>query len=117
MSGTDRLDKVVQLLNLNTLLAGAAQEALDDHDWDTGGACDAIAMAFGGVLAEHGFDFRDGGHDGDDHAWLVVEIPDGPGYMLDLPSSHYETGGGYAWQPLPDIDIMPDDILIEPMNW
>lgn len=115
MDHKEHLDRVVALINLAPALAEAAQDALDDHDWDEGGACDDIARAMGDVLAEHGYEFRDGGWDGDDHAWLVVEL-EYSDYMVDINHAVYETGGGYSWEPISDAEIMPQDVLIAPTN-
>lgn len=112
---TEQVRMVVRLLNLAPALAAEANNALADHDWSGGGgACDAVTDAMAVVLAEHGFNFREGGWDGDDHAWLIVELPV-TDYIVDIPADVYEEGGGYSWRPIPDVEIGADDVCIVPI--
>lgn len=111
------LDDLVRLLNLSGALAAAADQALDEHDWQEGGACDDIARAMGDVLADNGYEFREGGWEGDDHAYLVVELDNGDEWAVDIPASIYETGGGYSWEPIPDVEILPDHISWAKISW
>ena len=52
---------------------------------------------------------EEGGHDGDDHAWLVVTV-NNERFGVDIPADLYETGGGYNWKKLPDVKFCPEDV-------
>lgn len=102
---------------LRAPLAAAAQRAVDEHDWESGGACDAVQSALWGVLAEHGIDATEGGHDGDDHAWLVVyDARTREVCGLDVPASVYEEGGGYSWTRIDGAEVEPSDVVVWPVD-
>lgn len=109
----------VMLETLRPQLAAAAQAIYDawqpDEENSEGGICDEIADAMAGVIADN-IDCRidDGGHEGDDHAFLIVTLAKYR-YWVDIPAYVYETGGGYKWQKIPDVLITPQDIVIEPI--
>jgi hypothetical protein len=111
------------LLALRPQLAVAAQEVLDewvqdengeDVELGTGGACDVVARAMGAVLASSlpNADVEDGGQDGDDHAFLLVNLDVGV-FVVDIPPSVYERGAGYSWRKIPGVVVTPDDVVIE----
>lgn len=113
--------------------ARAAQNVLDEWQQDdegvdevfgAGGACDAIANAFRDVLDFEYIDadghrrhpsVTDGGHPGDDHAWLIA-YDDHEAVAVDLPANVYETGGGYRWRKRPGVRVHPSDLVIEPIK-
>jgi len=87
-------------------------EGLDDI-YGGGGPCDEIAEALSGIInSSLDAHVDDGGHDGDDHAFLIVSRA-GERYWVDIPPNIYEQGGGYSWQKIPDVQITPEDIVIE----
>ena len=113
--------------------AAAAQRVLDGWEQDeegvcdvlgTGGPCDMVADELQGELD---FEYTDaggvtqspgsmpGGHDGDDHAWLIV-YDDHEAVVLDLPPDVYETGGGYQWKKRRGVQIRPSDFVIESIS-
>lgn len=103
---------------LRTQLAVVAQEVYEDWDWEAGGACDAISMAQGDLLAEHGIDTMDGGWPGDNHAWLIAyDKVRKEAVAVDVPADVYETGGGFCWRPIPGTRIGPRDIYIAAIEW
>ncbi len=97
----------------------AAQEiynAWDEEDFITGGGsgiCDEISEAIGGVISLNieNAEVREGGHDGDDHAWLIASRGN-ESYGIDIPYSIYEQGGGYNWTKIPGVIFSLDHIEI-----
>lgn len=107
---------------LRPTLALAAQSVLDewqlgedgmDPVLGAGGACDEIADAMRDVVYDKLGDVEilEGGHDGDDHAWLIV-VDDREAVGLDIPPSVYETGGGYSWKKIEGAEVSPLDVLL-----
>ena len=112
-----------RLRALRPALARAAQKVVDewaqddegvDEEFGTGGACDAVARAMDDVIGQKIPEARlvDGGHEGDDHAFLVV-LTDDEAYVVDVPASVYETGGGYRWRKRVGARVMADDVVVE----
>ena len=84
-----------------------------DEEFGSGGICDQLARELGNVVSMHTpFDIRDGGQDGDDHAYIIVKTPEGY-YNVDINPGVYERGGGYSWQKVPDVVFVPNDIDID----
>jgi GNAT superfamily N-acetyltransferase len=106
-----------RLQTLRPQLAAAANEAIHEFEWEHGGgACDDVSSALGDVLAEAGLGTLEGGHDGDDHAWLIAydeETREACG--VDVPASVYETGGGYSWQRLEGTSVTPGNVALWPI--
>jgi hypothetical protein len=118
---------IKDLLEARTEMVERAQEVLDDWEQDEdgidevyggGGPCDDIARALGDVAAEWGFDVALGGAEGDDHAFIYA-YTEQKAWIVDIPPSVYETGGGYRWRKIEDVELEEDDILIEeiPLDW
>ena len=111
------------LQRLRPSLVAVAQRELDawtpdeegeDAELGQGGPCDRIAQAMAGVLAQAGIDTTEGGHPGDDHAWLIAYTrTEAAG--VDIPSSRYERGGGYAWTKIPGVVLQPQDVVTWPL--
>ena len=104
-------------------MVAAAQEVLDgweqdeegfDEDFGTGGACDRIADALSNVIAGRLPDvaLTEGGHDGDDHAY-VIAYTDTEACSVDIPPYAYETGGGYNWRKRAGVVLEPSDVVVE----
>lgn len=115
-----------RLQALRPELARVAQAELDawqpdqdgiDEVFGGGGACEAIAQAMSSVLGRQidGIEIVDGGHEGDDHAYLIV-YDDREAYEIDIPPSVYETGGGYSWTKIAGVQIQPGDIVINKID-
>lgn len=114
-----------RLESLRADLAAAAQRVIDEwqpdeYGWDegfgAGGACDEVAKAMSEVVAGlEGVEIQDGGHEGDDHAYLVVYDAD-EAFAVDIPPDIYETGGGYSWKKVEGARISPGDILITELD-
>lgn len=115
------------LKKLRPNLAEAAQTVIDgwvqdDEGYDdifgSGGACDAVAQAMTSVIVERlGEDVSvtDGGHDGDDHAYIIVYDAT-EAFAVDVPPEVYETGGGYQWRKIKDAKVSANDITIQPVD-
>ena len=85
---------------------------LEDPEFEHG-ICDEIAQEISGVIAAHIADVevRDGGQDGDDHAW-VIAFNDAEAYGVDIPPGVYESGGGYSWTLHENVKFQPTDVQI-----
>jgi len=113
------------LERLRPELARAAQAVVDgweqdedgvDEDYGAGGVCDSVSEAMASVISSlEGVEIVDGGHDGDDHAYLIV-YDASDAYLVDVPPGVYETGGGYSWKKIEGAEVSPDDVVIEPVR-
>lgn len=112
------------LEGVRSQLAAAAQHVYDawqpndeegDDEYGFGGICDAVARAMSEVLSALPVSLIDGGQDGDDHAWIIA-YTESEAMGIDIPSSVYETGGGYSWTKIPDVTIQPDDVVFFPIK-
>lgn len=107
------------LQSLRPDLARAAQGVIDswhpgdDDDLGGGGICDEVARVMEGVIYNSipGVTVVDGGHDGDDHAWLMV-YDDLEAFGVNIPPGVYEVGGGYSWEKIPDASVRDEDVDI-----
>lgn len=109
-----------QLMQLRPQLAAAAQKIYDswepgtdqfDMQFGGGGICDAVAEEMSSVLMAHDIETTDGGHEGDDHAYLIA-YDDTSSYAVDIPHYHYEIGGGMCWTKIPDVRFGPEHVEI-----
>ena len=115
-----------QLLALRPQLAAAAQRVLDawqpdedgvDEVFGSGGACDEICREMMDVVVNNvpGVEVVEGGQDGDDHAYFIA-YDDENAFIVDIPPGVYETGAGYSWRKLPDVQVDAEDVVIESMD-
>lgn len=99
-------------------LIGAAQAVLDDWVQDedgldpelgAGGACQDVASAMAGALAEvvEVYTELDGGH-----VFLVANLVDGV-FRIDVPTGVYETGAGYVWRKRDGVRLLPENLILE----
>lgn len=109
-----------QLMMLRPEIAKAAQAVYDQWETDDeeldpvvggGGICDEIAQAIGEVLLLHDIDYTDGGHDGDDHAYLIA-YDNESAYVVDIAPQNYESGGGMVWTKIPNITFTPEMVEV-----
>lgn len=105
-----------QLLSLRPTIAKAAQAIYDEweqHDeCDMGGICDEIAREIQTIIVQHAHcEVTDGGHDGDDHAW-VIAYNQNSAFGIDIPPEIYETGGGYCWKKIPNVKFDANDVHV-----
>ncbi len=111
------------LAPLRETLAQAAQSVVDEWEQDeegideelgAGGVCDQVADAMSEVISSAlpDAEVESGGHDGDDHAFLVVTLHLEQ-VIVDVPPGVYEVGGGYRWWKIKGAVITPADVVIE----
>jgi hypothetical protein len=86
---------LTRLTALRQKIATAAQKNYDEWEQDeddTQGICDEILLAMRYVVSDlPGVEMVDGGHEGDDHAYLIV-YDDKDAYAVDIPARVYERG-------------------------
>ena len=106
-----------ELNELRSDMVNIAQKIYDDWDDDNefsvGGICDSIADEISGLIDSKlsNIEIFEGGHDGDDHAWIIVER-DNIQYGVNIPSDVYEVGGGYNWRKRKNVVFDIDDVEI-----
>lgn len=47
---------------------------------------------------------------------LVFNKDNTEGYVVDIVPFTYETGGGYQWNKIPDVEINPSDVSVYPID-
>lgn len=114
--------RAASLKTLRPQIAAAAQRVYNDWAQDEegfdeelgeGGICHLIADEVAGLLSQEGFDAATvSAQVGDQHVWVVVKTDSGV-YLVDIPPSVYETGGGYRWRKRPGVEFAVDDVVIE----
>jgi hypothetical protein len=110
------LDK---LSDLRPDIAEMAQSIYDN--WDQEGneygnngnnrICDTVSTGIGDILAENDIDMTESGHEGDDHS-CIVAYDDQSAYIVGVPYYLYESGAGYSWTKLDNVQLTPDDVEI-----
>lgn len=131
---SQKLSLLHELIRLKPQIIKKVQEIYDlweqddegiDVEYGCGGICDKISQTVSDIMAWSIDDVEvfPGGQEGDDHAWVIVKKND-EAYAVDIPPGYYETGGGYCWRKIPNveftenmIDIFPLDAKeVEPLN-
>ena len=89
-------------------------EGEDDPEVGSGGICDEIANAIGGVIASHIEDVEldEAYAEGDDHSAVLASFGS-ERYVVDISYWIYESGGGYSWKKREGVKFKPSDIIIE----
>jgi hypothetical protein len=104
-----------ELNELRSDMVNIAQKIYDDWEEDEfeGGICDLIADEISSLIDSKlsNIEIFEGGHDGDDHAWIIIER-DNTQYGVNIPSDVYEVGGGYNWRKRKNVIFDIDDIEI-----
>lgn len=113
-----------ELFALREQIAAAAQEIYNiweqddegsDEEYGSGGICDDVQRAMGDAIVSNiECELEDGGWEGDDHANLIVSRGEEK-YIVDIPATVYEIGGGMNWRKLPDVTITADDVIVAPI--
>lgn len=113
------------LLNLKNELANAAQKIYNEWEQDEdgycdmlgeGGICQDIADAMANVLSNNGIECATvSQHTGEQHVYVVAKIDDGV-YNVDIPPHLYETGGGYCWKKIPNIEFDESYVVIDKLS-
>lgn len=108
-----------QLETLRPQIATAAQNIYDqwqgenDEEIGAGGICDEIANEVSNIITSEIDDIKldDWGHEGDEHAAIIARRGE-EAYLIDIPYSLYETGGGYSWKKIEGVKLEPSDVQI-----
>lgn len=115
------LKSVKEIEKLRPKLAKAAQEVYDSWELDEdgfdcevgqGGVCHIIADALADVLVDNDIEVTTVSSDHEVHVWVAALVEEGI-YLIDIPYGLYETGGGYSWQKIPDVEFEARDIVID----
>lgn len=111
-------------------LAQQVYDAWDEDDVDTyahGGICHIIAEEFATFFNEQGFLSFTESSNFEQHVFTVVVVKKEPEqmyedeplvnmdefYVVDISPYRYESGGGFSWCKLPDVEFDEHDISIE----
>lgn len=112
-----KIPKLSDLIKLKPEIVKSAQSVYDDWEQDDdneGGICDQIADVMAGVLSDQGYETDEGGHDGDDHAYVVIRTSDTHGFVIDIPWQLYEKKRGmYNYRKIPNVKLSAADVVIE----
>lgn len=108
------------LVALKPAIAKVAQsvyDSWDEEDIDTyggGGICHLIADKIVELLNSNNIDAVSFSCSvGENHVMVACEVED-KAYIVDIPPYVYETGGGYNWNKIDDVNFSVSDITIEP---
>ena len=105
--------KVAEALRPN--MAHAAQvvyDKWDEEDIDTyagGGICHYIADAICDVLYHKNIECSPVSSCHEQHVYVIARFLEGV-YSIDIHHSNYETGGGFSWKKIHDVEFSPRDI-------
>ena len=109
------LQSVNSAKQLAPMLAKVAQEEYDkwdEEDIDTyanGGICHYIADRMSDVLHNHHIECAAISSSHEQHVYVAAQFQEGV-YIIDLPYHTYETGGGFNWKKIPDVEFDERDI-------
>ena len=102
-----------------------AQEQYDawkqDHNGQndelgSGGICHLIADDLINVLYRHKIEnVQSVCSNYEQHVYVVGQFKEGI-YEIDIPYDVYETGGGYTWKKIPDVQFSRNDIVISRLS-
>ena len=81
-----------------------------------GGICQDIADAIADVISDTGIECTTVSQQtGEQHVYVVAKMEDGV-YNIDISPYTYETGGGYSWKKIPDVEFDERDIIINRLD-
>lgn len=113
------------LSSLKPLLAQAGQKVYDEWEQDenghceilgSGGICQDIAEAMCDILYQHGIECSTVSQQiGEQHVYVLAKTEDGV-YNVDIPPYLYETGGGYCWKKIPDVEFNERYVVINRLS-
>lgn len=116
-------DLYLHIYDLLPLIVESAQHTVDGWEQDDegfseefgyGGICDRVADSIGNILTENNIYFVYGGHDGDDHAYVIAyDQEDRTAFLIDIDPYAYEEGHGYVWKKRDGVELKIDDVIIE----
>jgi len=81
-----------------------------------GGICQDIANAMANVLMDNGIECSTvSQQSGEQHVYVVAKTEDGV-YNVDISPYLYETGGGYCWKKIPDVEFDKTYVVIDRLS-
>jgi len=112
---------------IKTLLPKLAEKAQEEYDaWDEenideyagGGICHIIADELCDILNRNDIDCSTYSLNFKQHVIsLAYDTQTKTVISIDLPEYVYETGGGFSWRKIQDVEIEPNDFIISELNW
>jgi hypothetical protein len=90
------------------------EDGMDD-ELGGGGICHLIAEDLASVLHRHGMEIYTVSASHEVHVYCVGAFQEGV-YEIDIPHRRYETGGGYTWRKIPDVEFDEHDIAISRLD-
>ena len=101
--------------NIKAILNAAQNvyDKWDESEVDTyagGGICHIIADAICDVMSSIGVDATPVSCSYEQHVYVAAKFAEGV-YTIDIPYHIYETGGGFSWKKLPDVEFDQRDIV------
>lgn len=86
-----------------------------DEEVGYGGICHLLADLITEVLYEAGIPATTVSSSHEVHVYTVAQAQDGV-FEVDIPYCTYETGGGYTWTKIPDVEFVLDDVIINRLS-
>lgn len=116
-----------QLKAMDRRIADIGQSVYDEWDEENtevfagGGICHLIAEEVYTMLYKDGFECSVMSSSHEQHVFVVAQVKEGI-YMVDIPWSVYERGGGFTWYKLKNITFHPNDVVFycvdkDPEKW
>jgi len=112
---------------IKILLPKLAEKAQEEYDaWDEenideyagGGICHIIADELCDILNRNDIDCSTYSLNFKQHVIsLAYDTQTKTVISIDLPEYVYETGGGFSWRKIQDVEIEPNDFIISELNW
>ena len=122
--GLDSVDLGDKLKLLKPKIAEIAQEVYDywdEEDVDTyagGGICHLVADKVSIYLDSLGISAMPFSLDWKQHVVTIAfDEESQSAYMVDIPENVYETGGGFSWKKIQDVEITDYDVEIQAVNY
>ena len=120
-----RLNSIKEIDTIKNELAAAAQKEYDDWVQDeeghneelgSGGICHLIADRLIDVLYNHGINrCQTVSSCHEQHVYVVGQFREGI-YLIDVPYSYYERGGGFTWKKIPNVQFSADHIEVQKLD-
>lgn len=115
-SNLPSIDDVKRMLPQIAAIAQKEYDSWDEEDRDTyagGGIChliaDGIVSFFWDQKPEIPASTVSSSHE--QHVYAVIQVQEGV-YSVDIHHSTYETGGGFSWKKIPNVEFEPNDITL-----
>ena len=109
----ENLKSISDLKNLSQKFTEKAQKIYDDWDEEDietyagGGICHLIAEEMSSIMWDHGIQSTTYSSDFEQHVYCIALVKEGI-YAVDIHHSYYETGGGFSWNKIEDVEFQPE---------